>query len=234
MENKNIEELIDDKSISAYEIEKNCGVSSSTIINIRNGKRLINNLSQKTVSKLNNYYLKTHKPEQVFWDQKDKSMLLSAINNDSNNHWQVSIREVKYLEGRENIAYMEYPIEIKILSYNSELKYLIEKYWEKYIKIQNRVSTDKKFPIAIQPLYTDYNQVSFISSNEMLSIIESLREYLKTNEITYGDKLESDNDIVLRRTMTAFLYANTTSINYSNCLILTLQPIPHLIPLANY
>lgn len=234
MENENIEKLIADKSISAYEIDKNSGVSSSTIINIRNGKRLIKNLSQETSEKLNYYYLKTHKPEQVFWDRKDKSMLLSAINNDPNNQWYVSIREVKYLKDDKKIAYTEYPIEIKIRPYNSELKFLVEKYWKKYAMLQNQVYADKKFPISIQPLYTDYDQISFINPNEMLSIIENLREYLNAHKTAYSDTLEGDNNIVLHRTMTAFLYATTTSPNYSNCLILTLEPIPHLMSLASY
>lgn len=232
--NQNIKMLIADKSISAYEIEKKTGVSSSTIINIRNGKRSIKNLSQETGEKLNHYYLEIHKPEQVFWDEEDKTMLLSVINDDPKQHWVVSIREVRTLTDTGEVADREYPIEIKIPSYNSVLNHLVNKYWNKYDTLQNQIYADKNFPIPIQPFYVDYAQMSFINSEEMLPIIEKLRTYLKVHKTIYGDKLEEDNETVLHRTMTAFLYANTSNPDYSNCLILTLEPIPGIMSLASH
>ena len=71
-------------------------------------------------------------------------------------------------------------------------------------------------------------------TEEMLPIIEKLRTYLKVHKTIYGDKLEEDNETVLHRTMTAFLYANTSNPDYSNCLILTLEPIPGIMSLASH
>lgn len=229
--NRNIEELIADKNISAYEIEKATHVSSSTIINIRNGKRSTKNLSQETVIKLNYYYLKTHNPEQIFWNEKDKTALLSFINADPIKNWTVSIRKLRIMENTQKTAYIEYPIDIKVPAFDDKSKELMEQYWDKYDNLQNQIYADKKYPVPIQPFYTDYAQTSFINSEQMLEIIQRLRDYLNVSKTVYGDQLEQDND-VLHRTVTALPFGNTSDPVYSDCLLLSIEPLVHPMSLS--
>lgn len=53
---KQIEKLVLDPNISAYEISKRTGVPTATIYNIRHGKRKFENTTIGVILKLNKYF----------------------------------------------------------------------------------------------------------------------------------------------------------------------------------
>lgn len=55
---KQIEALVLDPNISAYEISKRTGVPTATIYNIRHGKRKFENTTVGVILKLNKYFEK--------------------------------------------------------------------------------------------------------------------------------------------------------------------------------
>lgn len=226
MENENIKKLINDKKITAYKIGKESGVNTSTIINIRNGKRLISNLSQESMEKLNRYSLKLYHPERVFWDLEDKDKLLGLINKQPEKNWNVLVRESITYNDVGKIADREYPIEIAINAFDSKSDKLINKYSKRYEYLLNEIYPDRKYPIAIQPLYVDYSEVSFFDRKQMLSIIKRLRQFLASKSIEYANEFEPEDEVALARTLHAYPLTNNDS---SNQLILYLEPIVHLL-----
>lgn len=230
MEKENIERLINDKSVTAYKIGKEAGVNASTIINIRNGKRVVSNLSQESMEKLNRYSLKLYYPERVFWDLEDKDKLLDLINKQPEKNWDVLIRESTTYDDTNNPVESDYPIEITVNTFDSESNELLEKYWDRYKYLINEVYPDRNFPTPLQPLYVDYAEVSFFNRKQMLSIIKRLRQFLASRSIDYANEFESEDEAVLTRTLDACPLKKTDS---SSQLLLYLKPIPYPLSLAS-
>lgn len=233
---ENVQVLIDDKSVSAYGIEKATGVPSSTIIKVRNGVRQLANLSQDTMEKLSHYYLQNYEPQRVFWDLKDKSNFMNWISKAPVEKWHIHIRASNVYEpspyGQKNkLLFTEYLLEIGIEPFDESTEQLADKYVAKNKKIQDL----SNIPIPLQPFYSDYQEVSYLSRKEMKVFIDRLRQVLELKKINYDDPLlESDIEAVLHRELNCWpLPQSYPDVDAYRGLNFRLEPIPKILGSIN-
>lgn len=229
----NVQALIDDKSVTAYGIEKATGVPSSTIINVRNGKRKLENLAQDTMERLTRYYLKLNEPQRVFWDLEDKAEFMKWIVESPTEKWHFHMHwsDVYGQDATgkmDHLDYTAYTPEISIEPIDDVTEKLVDKYDDKYREVQNQNRIAPNVPVPLQPFYSDYQEVSFLSKDEMKIVVDRIRFVSSEQGITYdNEQLQSDDEILLLRTLTCMILSQSyPSVPVYKGINFRLDPLP--------